>query len=434
MGSVTPQASPWPGAAPGSYDLPDASSPHLILTRATPQERIRSWTGTFPLWGPALGSLETYLNRETYMTTVPLGKDGGITHWILTDSRLPPDQRPILSSCESLRKGAVAAYLSAAEDGKEEQVKMTTGPAHGIGSVFTEEQFRGRGYASRMMQEVGRRLKRWQVLGKEDVSEAESEEGPKSLCSILYSDIGKSFYAKMGWAAFPSTHVEFKPAPASGPRNERVRPIGYHELAELCSVDEQLVRAQLARRVRASKEKKKVVAVAVLPELDQLLWHMMREDYMTQHIFGRTPSVKGAVFGEKGNRMWAVWTRGYYGGLQKMEGNKMFILRFVIEDERLAEGRDLTREDEGYLAEGLRAIVQMAQAEAAEWRSQEVEMWNPTPVVKRLLLERGVVVEECECEFVEREKDSIPSLMWYGEGGCGTGDVEWVANEKYAWC
>jgi hypothetical protein len=34
---------------------------------------------------------------------------------------------------------------------------------------------------------------------------------------------------------------------------------------------------------------------------------------------------------------------------------------------------------------------------------------------------------------VDREHDSIPSLMWYGPGG-DKAEVEWLHNEKFGWC
>jgi GNAT superfamily N-acetyltransferase len=356
--------------------------------------------------------LKDYLNREAYLTTVPLAKDGGITQWILTVAGLPPDQRPILSSCESLRKHAVVCSGPSGS--------VVDGTAHGIASVFTDPQFRGRGYASRMMRELGERLRTWQV--SEDSSAAGSETArtgsPKPIpghshFSVLYSDIGKSFYAKNGWAPFASSHLAFAPAP-SDQENSRVSLIGYHELAELCAVDERLLRGTLAQRAGETGK----TCVALLPSLDAMLWHMMREDFMTKHIFGRTPAVKGAVFGEPGKRVWAVWSRGYYGGLETLEGNTFYILRFVIEDESSPEE---------YLVEGFRSIMQVAQAQAAEWRSQVVQMWNPTPKLQEL-----VKISAVQHEEIHRDSESIASLMWYGDGA--TSDLDWVLNEKYGWC
>ncbi len=82
--------------------------------------------------------------------------------------------------------------------------------------------------------------------------------------------------------------------------------------------------------------------MALLPDLDTMLWHLMREDSMTQHIFGRVPAAKGAIAtAADGRRIWAVQTREYYGSLEKAKGNTLHVLRVVIEghdqDEAKAE-------------------------------------------------------------------------------------------------
>lgn len=398
MGSTTS-----PPSSSMDSQFPDASSPSLVLVEPTHAERLRVWTMTHPKWGAAL-TLDNYLGREVYLQTVPLAKEGGLTSWILTDGSLSPDERPILSSCESLRKRAIAASSTSGE--------IVDGIAHGVASVFTEPQFRGKGYASRMMKEVGEVLKKWQA----------EDEKKTALFSVLYSDIGKKFYAKNGWAPYPSAHVSFKPAAGApmvnGDVNEKkagAKPIGYHELAELCCADEALLKKRVKEAVTTGGKK---TAAAILPSLEQLLWHMMREDYMTKHIFGKTPDVRGAVYGEeKGKRIWAVWSRGYYGGLETIKGNTFHILRFVIEDE------DGMGEEE--MVRGFGEIVRIAQREAGEWRSEDIQMWNPGEMTRRLIERSGV-----EHTIVEREESSIASLRWYGEGELD----EWVGNEKYAWC
>jgi GNAT superfamily N-acetyltransferase len=386
------------GSSTDPSSLPSASSPTLILTQATASERERIWSLTHRQWGGIL-SHEQYIAREAYLRNVPLQKNDGITHWILTDSTLPPDQRPILSSCDTYRKRALSCTPSGV---------VTDGIAHGIGAVFTDPQYRGKGYASRMLKELGPVLKTWQA-----------GHGRESLFSVLYSDIGKSFYAKSGWAAFPSSHLAFPLEPphgASAPQNgsadadaAAATPIGYHEPAELCAVDERLLREALPRRAAETGR----TAVALVPDLDSVLWHLMREDFIVKHVFGRTPAVKGAVYGDRGRRVWAVWTRAYYG-----EVGTLHFLRFVLEDEGAPE------EDN---ARGVAAVVRVALAQAAEWRCREVQTWNPSPKLKALVEKSGL-----KCELVDRDSDSIASLMWYGEGTMQ--DVDWFYNEKFGWC
>ncbi|TID07575.1 Lysine acetyltransferase [Colletotrichum higginsianum] len=385
----------------------------LVLAQPTPAERLRTYALTYANWGTAL-ELQDYVRREEYMTTVPVSRNGGITQWILTDPSRPPDDRPILSSCESIRKHVLVA--------RPEGGPVVDAITHAVGSVFTDPAHRGNGYASIMMTMLGPALARWQGA---EMAQGESWRDIRDgevACSVLYSDIGKTFYAKHGWHPYESTHLDFPPLKKTAddddnndrhlhhdPPRRRAASLGYHELAELCAVDERLLRAKLA-------EKSDKTRVSLLPDIDAMLWHLMREDYMTKHIFGRTPTVRGGVVGDPGSRVWAVWTRGYYGGLKKPEGNTMHILRLVVEDEAGTDDRSVQ--------EAVEALLALARAEAAEWSVNNVEMWNPAPRIRSLIEKAGI-----PHEFVERETDSIASLMWYGEG-----EVEWVLNEKFGWC
>ncbi len=83
---------------------------------------------------------------------------------------MPQNERPILGSCESFRKRALVARA-----GKLEDVI-----SHGIGSVFCNPEYRGRGYAQRMIEELGKKLDTWN-----------QKDGKKTDFTVLYSDIGK---------------------------------------------------------------------------------------------------------------------------------------------------------------------------------------------------------------------------------------------------
>ena len=114
--------------------------------------------------------LSMYLRRETHLENQAFTKDGGITFWILVDSTLPPNGRPILGSCESFRKRALVARAGKLEDAV----------SHGIGSVYCNPDYRGRGYAQRMIDELGKNLDTWN-----------QDDGKKTNFTVLFSDIGK---------------------------------------------------------------------------------------------------------------------------------------------------------------------------------------------------------------------------------------------------
>lgn len=159
-------------------NLPPSDSPHLTLLHPTPQEKIAIWTLNGQAWRGRM-DLPTYVRRETHLENQAFTRGGGITFWILVDISLPPNKRPILASCESLRKRA----LIAGEDG---QLKDIT--SHGIGSVFCNPAYRGRGYAQRMIIELGHNLDHWQ-----------QENGKRASFTVLYSDIGKVISLQLHW-------------------------------------------------------------------------------------------------------------------------------------------------------------------------------------------------------------------------------------------
>ncbi|KAI0848902.1 hypothetical protein F5Y00DRAFT_262058 [Daldinia vernicosa] len=406
-------------ASQDTYVLPEATAPSLVLAHPTDTEKHRTWTLNHREWGGAL-ALEEYLKREPYFTTIPLTRDGGMTHWILTDSSWSADRggnRPVLASCESIRKRVLVASPS--------DNTVHDGVGHGIGSVFTYPEFRGNRYAARMLNELGPALRKWQSDGRD------------AVCSALWSDIGKTYYAKKGWAAFPSLHVEFLVSTnhqtgESG--GDKVSPITYDNLEPLCQRDEQLLKEKLLHTAQKTSR----TSVAFAPDHDTLRWHLYRDDFIASILFKSDPSQsqepfsRGALAGPQGRRVWALWSRNYYGGgsgsapADNVDKNTLYILRLVVEPEESSEeGEDENPSED--IHEAFAAVIQAALREASRWHLGKVDLWNPSPTVKKLIDRSGF-----RHRWVERDEDSIPSMMWYGDEDVR--DVEWVANEKYCWC
>ena len=179
--------------------LPSSSSPSLSLVPATPAEKEDCWRINAQSWRGAL-DVSSYLQREQHLQNQEQNRDGGIVFWILVDTTLKSDNtspitiqngftnganrtdlasatncgetqpRHIFASCESLRKRAMVS-----RGGKHEEILVW-----GVGSVFVREEYRGRGYAGRMMDELGRKLETWG-----------QENNGKTAFTVLFSDIGK---------------------------------------------------------------------------------------------------------------------------------------------------------------------------------------------------------------------------------------------------
>ncbi|KAI1387614.1 uncharacterized protein F4822DRAFT_430361 [Hypoxylon trugodes] len=387
-------------------DLPNSDAPELHLSHPTENECVKIWTNTSTSWGDSL-ELPEYLEESLFLTTIPLAKDGGMTTWILVDKNLPPDNRPIVCSCESFYKRS----LTSDADGNVEDVVV-----HGIASVFCPEEYRGRGYAARHMKELARLLRNWQ------------SDYAKVVGSVSYSDIEKAYYAKLGWIPNP-TNMHFEFPPLKTPKSSLVEEVTESDLPELCRRDEIMIREAMAAPAPGVKKR-----VTILPDLDHMLWHIRKGDFATRHLFDKIPQAKGAIAGPLGKQVWAIWTHRYYGRHDaESPNNVLYILRLVVEGDMSANqpvgvdgvGPVLPNEQSSYLE----AVLQAAQAEAAERHLDSVKLWEPSPWVQRAIKKSKI-----DFNVVEREEDSIASGMWYGENGDIVSPPIWINNEHYAWC
>lgn len=388
--------------------LPDAQSPNIHLDHPTAAERSLIWELTSLAWRDAL-TQNSYLEESAYLTSVPLAKDGGMTLWVLVDKNLIPGQRPIFSSCETFRKRTLIS---------DTEGNVTKVILHGVASVFCDPKYRRRGYGRRMMRELAEVLQTWQT------------EGTKCVGSVLYSDIGKTYYAELGWHPLPhNTTIGFHPLVASEPLVARKVLDG--DLDCLCDEDEAMIRRTMAGISKAKR------TVMVLPDQNHMRWHHKKAEFACEKLFGKQPKIKGAIAGQPGNRVWVIWTHRYYGDPEfDSSNNTLYILRLVIENQRALGTFPPDKGDFPHDAgqsdlqvHNLKAVLQNAQSEAAEWRLPSVKIWNPTPLVLKLI-ERTQIEHWKE----EREHEGITSLLWYDDGSGSENAPEFIGNEKYAWC
>ncbi|KAK5165470.1 uncharacterized protein LTR77_008999 [Saxophila tyrrhenica] len=391
------------GEPNGHVELPDKESSAIQLVIATPDEYRTQQEANSTEWRGAL-SLEAYLRREVHLANTSLTEDGGLTCWALVYQPSADRKRQVLCGCETIRKKALVS-----QNGKVEE---TT--AHGVGSVFCPPAHRGKGYAGRMMADLGKRLQSWQA-----------EESRRVLFSVLYSDIGKQFYARNGWQSFPSSHVALPPSTDTKQDLPSVSSLKSTDLAELCAIDEKLIHARLL------KPNSKRCEVALVPDTSAIRWHHAREEFVIKELFNRDPDVKGAVTGEVGSRVWCYWTR-VYTNPQEEAPNTLHILRLVVEDESFSDFSPAAAEQGSShkatrTVKAIASLFAAAQQEATKWDMKEVQIWNPTSttLAAAQMLESTAVVQH-------RENESIASLRWYGEGSWE--DVDWICNEKYGWC
>jgi hypothetical protein len=385
--------------------LPSSQSSELCLAHPTSDELITIWMNTAAVWSDAL-SLPAYLEESHLLMTAPLAKNGGMTNWILVDKNLAPDRRQILSSCESFRKEAMTSDAVG--------VVIET-IVHGIASVFCPMEYRGRGYPKRMMQELAKTLCTWQIADQQCIG------------SILYSDIGRGYYAKLGWKDNPSnTHIELRPL--SCMKSSSVRFVLATDLPDLCKRDEALLRVLMATHMQEARR-----PLIIIPDLAHLGWHLAKEDFACSHLFGKVPEVKGAIAGPHGSQVWAIWTRRYYNhpATEKSQ-NVLYILRLVMEADQTATRLRHTVNEEKYHEQlcHLQAVLQAAQTEAHEWKLNKIQLWNPSPLVLNMLNQIDI-----GHKVVMREEEGVACGLWYDKQDEISEVVPlWVNTEYYAWC
>lgn len=365
----------------------------LTLETATREERTLITEHTYPQWGGAM-SWETYLARQLDDDGV-LNRNGGLTAWLLTDgeARVEDRPRPILSSCETLRKRAIVR-------GKDGVV--TDGLAYGVASVFTPKEARGHKHAGTMMGMLSEMLAR-----------------KGALFSILFSDIGKEFYAARGWRAFDSTHFKFPvDAAAEYPLAEGLKNITVDDISELTELDEQLIRKRLAAQSAPSK-----ITAVVIPDQDHILWHLNRSALKSTSVFPsrERATIHGAhlTLPSSKRRVWALWASSIRSATDPSK-NDLNILRLVVEDPDAIENEEL--------GAGLEAILGAAQRQARDWMCGSVEMWSPDKRVRRAVEARSAL----GARFVVRDDDGIMSLNWFGEESAD--EVDWIESQKFTWC
>ena len=378
--------------------LPSAQSVDLRLEPASLLEYVQTAYLNANEWKGPL-TMKQYLQREDILQATALTRDDRITGWILTTDSLPNNSdgsRPILASCESI---AIHAY--AARDGGLEKIQ-----AHGIASVYNRAEHRGKGYASRMMAELAKRLETWQ-----------SPNGSINKFSVLFSDIGQTFYARHGWQVFSSTHIHLDPLDQNAYTLAKrafpsVEDLSLEDLRDIPTVE------YLEHRLRkASEANPGKTHVAIRPDLEHFEWHFARDEFQTKIVGKNFPKVKGAIHRPTGIAL--IWCRVYATNVSDYQ---LHILHTIIPSpSENSENAELA----------MAALLLRAQLEAHDWEmASGVEIWDPPDLVVASA-QKLRSKEQGKVEIITRDKEHLCSLRWVSSVN---EEVVWLAKEKYGWC
>ena len=303
-----------------------------ILQIATLEQELEILKSNYSSWGSPL-SLEKYITRESTLKSRPYAN--GRTCWILTNE----SNSRILSSCESYESTCFINGLA--------------GTVWAIASVYTSIDYRKKGYATEMMKLLLIECKK---------------QG--CIASILYSDIGPLFYAKLGWKLYPSKQVSFDTTDKVR-QCDLVSLIRLEEVSELISMQDRVT--------------DKFIVPVTFEKID---WLFTRSKF-----YAKEKNLEIEYCGARYMQEYILWMHDF-------KEDKMMILYSKFD----------TRE-------GAMKLIEAGIIESQRCELKTVCIWEPEyPDLK------GGVLEERE--------DSLSSLAILVEVDQ---EVEWSRNEKYSW-
>ncbi|KAF9089063.1 hypothetical protein BGX29_012248 [Mortierella sp. GBA35] len=319
----------------------------------------QTWANNRVEWGPKYDP-ETYFERERVLGSQEFTRDNKLKTWILvpkTFDSAKPQLDLILSAVETFERPGIVASK---DQGLKEVLSIS------VASVFTPAHYRGRGYASLMMKLL------WKEIEKMD----------GVAFTFLYSDVGPTFYGRLGWTprrseevVIPTTHAVRDSAGSDrSTESMTVEKVTDLNLSELLAADAEQVRTLLRAQIETASPSK--VFAVVTPEPTCVFWLHARARFAAQRFLKLEQQITD--LGAKQGKSFVLW-------FHDLIKDQLFVIRWYLDP----SDRDETA----------RALIEAAQAEAQKWKLSKVVMWNPDPSLTDLL----------NLEIKYRE-DAIPSL------------------------
>ncbi|DAZ98871.1 TPA: hypothetical protein N0F65_002596 [Lagenidium giganteum] len=349
----------------------------------------------FEMWGQPALTQEQYQEKEILQRNTPFSKAGTI-FWAMVARPAPgvavdeaaiiPGETPIVCHCESHRFDAMLRKRSG---------EIVHGFSHNIGSVFTLPAFRRQGLAAFFLRQIATELARL----------------PQALGSTLYSDIGPTYYDRLGWRLYPSevAVLDTKQSLPDSEASDNVLPPGVNgTLLQLDDAFDAFLAAD-NKRVRVEMESSKydgLEAYAPLPTRASIEWQFgLGVLYARVRGFQTLPRHCGLKLRDDAFVVWC----------HNLKESTLYIVRARFPDDDPAATTTLLR---------------AALAEARRFKLARVKVWAPTAA-----LHATGVTQQLEITHTCRDS-SLSSLMVFPQhltGGTDGALPVWLLNEKFAW-
>ncbi|KAL7751277.1 hypothetical protein RI367_003136 [Sorochytrium milnesiophthora] len=391
-----------------------------ILVKASAEQHRRTWDNTYAEWGIKL-TLDQYRDREQTLLNTPMAKEC-LTGWVLVeqaDANTP--DAAFVASCETYKVQAVVAWpVGNTADFHTRQMDVWS-----VASVYVPPQHRGKGYAQEMMRQLRER-----IVGM--TPEQGDPTAPFTYASTLYSDIGKQFYARLGWSVHPSiaavavlgtvTHAHI-------PETLKIQDITSETISELVDLDNAVM------VTRQSLATDRVYFYIPLTRA-RLEWRMARSQFYCSAFGLPAPRRLGVRVNlpDAGSSAWILWAHHPHA-------STLYVLRVHL---------DISTRDPEQLLDVAVALLRAAETEAAAFGLSKIELFAPDPTVRQIIADHPARLA-AKWQVMERD-ESFSSLMCCkagqrvphrpisaepSSGSSNGGDdhelaVEWLFNEQ-AW-
>lgn len=359
-------------------------------------------------WGGGM-TIDQYLLREKGCRVRLTSESTRMTNWAL-QVKNDRGEWEIVSACETQRR---QAYLKV----KGQPVETTINQS--IGAVFTAEQYRGKGYAAKMLEAVTKVLKTWQL------PENLSEEAKDHVLLTLWSDVG-DYYSRFGYVKDSIETLVISVADSAKTSTKKGTSLDFitdeNTLAALAYQNQQSFKSIMDR----DTEKDGISRVAIVPSIGSYQYLNWRAIYHGPLLSKRKEHP--TVFGAKTDHSWILWT-------QDFPNDKLYILSIHS---------DL--DDHNAVVKDLMVLFGAAVSEADYWSLSTVEIWRqdlpwqlgldqgadtaeePASISGGITI-HGLVGTAVEHGLAVKVKDRAGSWpCWYRIEG-----TKWVFAGKYCW-
>ncbi|KAK1931049.1 Lysine acetyltransferase [Phytophthora citrophthora] len=354
--------------------------------------KLQCKTDDYEHWGAPLLTVEEWQQKDATQRATPFSEKGAL-FWALVDKTekdsstsdegLVAGQDLLYCHCKTLRFDCVYRRFNG---------DIERGYSYQVSSVYTLPAFRKRGLASFFLKEVAKQL----------------EKLPNPLISVLYSDVGPTYYDRLGWKCHPSNAATLE---VDHPRNIIENNDNSFQL-EPMFIDDKLAKfletdnARLVEELSSDKFQGKE-AFLILPTRGSIEWQFVNAiHYARVAGYGELPSRCGV----------------------KINDNVFVLWWHYLKESTLYVSRARFPDSGDNAAATVRALLDTALQEARKFKLKKVVIWDPPSS-----LTRDEERDSLEIEVADRQLSLSSAMVFhYGNnGGNSTGPLpQWIHNEN----